>query len=381
MRFTWCLLVALFAANVHGQLQSVSTYELAPAEVLAEETWLNAQTLLLQGTVKDDFFFLANEASLESTHEDEVWGFARKQVLFSGTSTSDIRLASTGLAVFSGTAEDGLMLWASTCRVETNAIIRGSTRLRGDVIVFEGRAEGNVTISAATSATVRGYIQGTLTISSPDIALLPGTRIEGDLLYHHHQELLPPQGVLVTGELRRLENRPADDATSMGIVLALAWVVMLATSLSSGALMLGMFPIAARHAGSILAAAPVPAMLAGCLSILLGTAILSMALWTVVGLPIALVLLALLIALATLGQATAAHALGCRLLRLPTTNLRPSFFAFITGTAVHYGLLLLPFVGPALWFLMIFMGSGSILMYLSRERRERLGTNTVKPES
>ena len=162
-------------------LVTTNVYRLPADEVLENELWLNAQEIIVDGIVSNDFFFLGNDITINGLVHDEVWGLANNSFYLNGECRDDLRLFAKRSLVINGPVQDDVMAMADTILIDTNAIISGSVTLKGRTIVIKGQVKGEVRASANEALTLHAEIGKNVVLDAPEILLIPGTRVGGDL--------------------------------------------------------------------------------------------------------------------------------------------------------------------------------------------------------
>jgi cytoskeletal protein CcmA (bactofilin family) len=334
------------------------------------EVYLQEAALSYAGTAEDDLFFLAAKADLSGTFEDDVIGAASASIRFTGHAREDVRMASLQTLVFDGAADASVTLWATTVELSTNAVIKGDAHLSGAAVTSTGRVEGDLVLEGAETATLKGFVGGSVRIASPDIAILPGTSIGGDLVVAGNREVALPAGVTLAGELRQEAHKDASYETMQRHALLLLFVTLAFTGLAIGLLQLGVMPLSTQIAAQLLRVSWPQCMMAG--GLVLGVSMVMVLIGFKLGLGIvfAAVVLAALALLLFTGQTAMALMIGHRL-----AGARPirSWAALAAITVMGLLLLqlafLIPVIGTSLWLVLNFQGAGAIFVHLRQTQK------------
>jgi hypothetical protein len=180
--------------------------------------------------------------------------------------------------------------------------------------------------------------------------------VEGDLTYADKKPVITP-GAKVGGKTEKF------DVGDAGILGAIAWLVGITVSLFLLGLILLLLAPRAADAIARTARAKSPVSFGvGFLAFFLIPIIAVAALFTVVGIPLGLILLLLVIPLYAISYVTAAFALGRRILK------DSRILAFLVGLVILGLLSLIPIAGALIGLLATMFGLGLLLMTLVRAR-------------
>ena len=226
--------------------------------------------------------------------------------------------------------------------------------LDGDVLV-RGTVTGDVIVGDG-DVTIRGTVQGDVVTVTGLATLGRAGRVQGDIVYADDEPVLTP-GAQVGGEIQKFD---AGDAGILGAIGA-----FIAITLSMFLLGLILLLLAPRAADAVAATAkekPGLSALVGLLAFFLIPIIAIAAFFTVVGIPLGVVLLLLLLPLYAISYVTAAFALGRRILK------GSRILAFLVGLVILGLLSLIPIAGGLIAFLATLFGLGLLIMTLLRAR-------------
>lgn len=334
------------------------------------EVFLQEATLSYAGTAEDDLFFLAARADLAGRFEDDVMGAASTSVRFTGHARQDVRLASLQSLVFNGGADASVTLWGTTVELSTNAVVKGDAHLSGSAVTCTGRVEGDLVLEGAETATLKGVVGGSVRVVSPDIAILPGTRIGGDLVVAGNHEVALPAGVTLEGRIRREGGASASFDTLRKQALIVLFLTLAFTGLATGLLQLGVMPLSTQIAAQLLRVSWPQCMMAGGLVLGVGMLLVLVGVKLGLGVVFAAVVLAAVCLLLFTGQTAMALMIGHRLI-----GARPirSWSALAAVTVMGLLLLqlafLIPVIGTSLWLVLNFQGAGAIFVHLRQTQR------------
>jgi len=329
--------------------ESTNTVGLAADAVFAEEALCMGYRVDVQGQAEKDLW-LAGSTSVE----------------FGGTVDGDLRILSSS-AILSGQTKGNLMAYARGLQLTSNALIQGEAALFGDTVICEGTVDGDARIFAQ-SLTLGGRWNGTVRVHAKEIRVVPGTVIAGDLIYTAPTPLIVDSSVEIGGELTpRQSLMPETDAFSLAAIRTRAQFLgyLFLAALLAGMPFVGFFPAVAGRAVRQLSTSPWRVLLAGIISVLFVPFVIAFIFVTIVGIPLALLMGMLYLALTYLSHIVIALWLGYKLLR---TQGPQSFSrvlgALAAGLFVLYALSSLPGVAGFIAMPLILLGTGSLVLAL-----------------
>ena len=232
--------------------------------------------------------------------------------------------------------------------------------LDGDVTI-RGTVTGDVVV-ADGDVTIRGTVEGDVVTVAGQATLGRRGNVGGDITYADKEPVRTP-GSQVGGEVKKFDVQDA------GILGAIAWLIGITISLFLLGLLLLL--LAPRAADAVARTASEKALVSfgvGVLAFFLIPIIAFAALFTVVGIPLGIILLLLVVPLYAISYVTAAFALGRRIIK------GSRILAFLVGLVILGLLSLIPIAGGLIGLLATMFGLGLLLMTLFRARH---GPQTV----
>ncbi len=260
--------------------------------------------------------------------------------------------------------------------------ITPQTKVGGDVVV----AGGNVTIGgdvggdvivASGNIALSGHVKGDVRLRGGKIAIAPGTQIDGDLNYRSDEELQLPSDIRVGGSVNRegAGKHGYRFWEHLGVVLlgfatlaSIGFIVMLFVF---AFLMLLLFGTLLGRVNDTMDFAPVKSFGVGLLVTLAMPMVFVVLLITIIGIPLALLCLAVFPIIYGLGVVAAAHWIGLRLrraMRPAATDMgfgRRVLWTFV-GVVVFVLVGVVPFVGNLVQFVVATMGLGGLGVTMTR---------------
>lgn len=282
---------------------------------------------------------------------------------------------------------------------------RGQT-VSGDVVAFggqirvDGRVEGDV-VGLGGPATVGGTVGGDVVALGGPAVLEPGARVEGDVIapasparigagarvggdvVHGDEAPDIAPGATVGGGVQRAGAERFGPAFGLlglvgpaasGIRLIGSWGVGSAVSLGLGLLLLWLGPVAARR-GYEAARTETGEVVGAGLAFVFGLPVLAaLAIVTLVGIPLGVVLALAIVPLFALGYAAGAWLLGRTLVGPP----RSPYLALLAGWGILRLVALVPLAGWVAWVGATLLGCGALALMGWRSRRSPSTTATAR---
>lgn len=367
------ILTLIFSAAILSveaiQFFNTDTYVLMEEETLDEETWVLATSADLQGSVNDDLFLISSNTVLNATFKDDVWAVGNV-ITVAGTFEESPRILGGQLVRIQGTLQNGLMAFAKTVQLSTNAILSGKSYLGGENILYEGSAFGKIYM-AGTKVTLKGTIEGDLRIIADDIALMPGTSISGDVFYTSPTELVPGKGVTIGGKL--IPVTLGDQWISPLAILNEGWrklnIIFYVNALFLGIIYIVLSSRKVGHAVRCCRVRPFRAFLIGFTALFILPGLAQLLIMSQFGIPAALGIAGLYFIGLYIGKILIALLIGGMILRLKGHQTLPwVLLSYGLGLSILYLIFVIPGLGLIAWFTVCSYGLGGwVLSHLEEQ--------------
>lgn len=351
--------LALSAAAAPLSFQRPEAFILEEEQALTNELWLVTAAADIRGAIADDLFAVGGTLLVAGDMGRDVWALG-KEVDFTGRAAGHTRIAGSVLDI-RGTADGNLIALGRSVSMTAGSAVNGDAVLAGEDVVVEGRIGGRAQIYAKR-LTLSGRFENTVRVFAEDIVVHPGTEIRGDLEYTAPRDLILDQRVVLAGQLIRKEPLIPTPSTSLREVIS-AQMLLFSAALLVAMPFLAVFPRYAGRSVRLLRGSAWKCALAGFAAFALFPMAILILPFTIVGLPLGVMLLLAFLLLLYLSKFIVALALGGWVLRRrgPATFWRAlSTLAF--GLVLLYVLVSLPGIGLAAWLLTLCLGLGSLLL-------------------
>lgn len=374
----------LLAALATLASASALALDQAPPPAASAQTgnvYLTGPTIRISEPVQGDAMAAGGRVAVEQPVRNDV-AVAGGDVAVTADVGEDLRAAGGQVALDARVGGDAHIV-AGRLIIGKDGSVAGRAWLAGGDVQVLGRLPGKTKVYAGRVA-IGGEIDGDLSVQADSVELLPAARIRGVLTYVSPNPLLSDPAAQVDGGVVRQSmaaSATARPPASNGSGTAL-WIIGVT---AAGVVWTLLFPAVARTAQARLAQAPGASLAAGALVALLTPVAVALLLISILGAPLALVLLAVYGLLMLAGYFVVAGYLGDRLLQMATkdTVVKPRRRV----TALVVALLLLglmsqvPLLGWLITLLALMAGSGALIDRFPARWRPSAGAgaSTLRP--
>jgi hypothetical protein len=247
-------------------------------------------------------------------------------------------------------------------------MVAGGLSVTGGEVDFQGVAHKYLQASGGT-VRLDGEVIGDAEVRAKELLIGPTARIGGRLVYHGPSEPTVPEGAVINGgiefhpsdigrQFRDVQPAVRDAATGLGTFLWFLGVFL------AGALFVVLLPGFTSEAAAAIGRKPLPSLGLGLAILLCVPFVAVVLLITIIGIPVALLLMSLYLLVLFLGWIIAALFLAQRGL----TALRPGrpvtrgwqLLALLAGLVVLWLLRQVPLVGGLIGFVALLAGIGAL---------------------
>ena len=331
-----------------------------------------------------DHFEAGGMLNLTETVDGDAF-LAGGQVAIAGQVQGDLVAAGGELSIGGSVGDD---LYAAGGEVQLDSIVHGNARIAGgDVsvgpatvvaggltlhgarVTFDGNTHEQLRASGA-SVRINGEVHGDAEVRAEELVIGPDTRIGGRLVYHGPGEPVVPDGAVITGGLEHHEtsagrhfDRSTDDWDHRDHgVGSFLWFVGVFVA---GALFLLLFPGYSTRAAEAIAREPFKVLGLGLAILVCVPFVVLLLLITIIGIPLALLVIPLYLLLVFLGWVTTALFIAQRGLAAARAG-KPAtlgwrLLALLIGLVALWLLQRIPLVGGLIVFVALVAGVGALV--------------------
>jgi cytoskeletal protein CcmA (bactofilin family) len=341
-----------------GQMTRTSSDPVSITEPVADDLLTAARELHVQAEVKGDLAAAGERVTIDGPIDGYVMSAGRMLTLH-GRVGNDLWAAGETVAVHSDVSNNA-MLAGRNVHLGSEALVGHDARLAGNTVTAEGRVERNLRIGADI-ARIGGTVGGDVRANAREVTILPNAVINGDLIVRASEPPTISQGARILGDTRYEElehNRWLSwPMIWIGSLLALLVLGFAALALSSTWPARVSATMRTRPSGSALTGLGVlifTPMVAGVLAV------------TLIGIPLAIVLMALYVAALLLSSVMVSYRVGTWLLERMNRPRASSWVRMALGVFVVSLAMSLPFAGWLLVVAVLIAGTGALVL----ERRD-----------
>lgn len=331
-----------------GMLLSQSLHADTRERRLGRDTFLSGDEVVVTAALPGNALVAGGRVSLQSSVAGDA-AIAGGQLDLAGSLSDDLYAAGGQVNVATAVGRGARVAGGEVHMLRGSKVAHGLTvvagriRLDGDV--------GDYAVLTGGAIRVDGHIAGNLVATGADLQLGPSAVVEGTLTFRGPRAAVLEPGATVRGGIRNITyERPmwwrgwTIAAAALALLWLVGWVVV-------GGVLLIALPAATRAVTRAAQARPALALLLGFVVLLVVPAAIAVLMATLVGIPLALVALALYLALLPLGYLAGVAAIGDWLLdrggHAPTLPRGRRLLAFIAALILMTIIAVIPFIG---WF-------------------------------
>lgn len=338
-----------------------------------EDMYVASTSARVEGTIDGDLVITTGQLTVTGVITGDVLALSSGRVLVGDGAIVEgsVRALAPQVVVEGSVGDDLLSTAASTTVAASGSVER-------DVIAFGGTLDvgGNVgrdVRGRVLSASIDGTVGRDADLAADMLTVGPNAQIGGDLLYRSSREASISTSADIRGQVVEL---PSQSNFLFGVILTLANVVGTLAFLVAGIFILWLLRSTGPRAVGIVIVHPVRSFFVGLATMIAGPILVLVLAFTLVGLPVAAVLLFGLLVALVFGPVPAVTALGDRLLR----GRGGLFGAFLLGAILwRLGVWLIPLVGGLLFLVGLVWGVGAWVMAGWQARKASTGGSDLMP--
>ena len=368
----------------------VSTYALTKAsenqyvvkqdEVINDDLFVAAESVTIEGIVNGDVYAVGNRVTVRGTVNGDVIA-AASLVEVSGIVRDDLRTAGETVTINSSAKiGDSLTAVGGNINVSSDSAIGGGVQVAGSAVDLSGSI-GRGILAGAGNLTINGPVVGDIKADVDKLAFGDKADVKGKINYSSSKEANIDEGANLANapELKKQET------DSFAIAFAAKVVgnsYGFAAAFVTGAALILMAKKHVRQIANTINAQKGRTLGFGLLFLLAGIPAIILLAMTFVGLPLALISLALWAIALYVGKLFAAVAVGDMLLRRNNSGEKsyaPNVYgALAIGLAIYYLLTLMPVISFFVSLGATAVGLGGLVIELQRGRQHTTPKATVK---
>lgn len=337
----------------------------AQNEVIDETLFAFGKTLDISSEVNGDIFCAGQTINVSGdVHGDVIC--AGQTINISGNVDGDIRLGGQTVNV-SGRVDGNASIVSQTFTLQPSGEITGDLSTGAEDVSLSGPVGRDVAV-AGSNVIIANTVGRNVLGSLESLELTSTAVVEGNIEYTSQNELVIDSGAVVSGSIDR--NIPESNSSNSSSIFgwAIAWVIyiflaMLVTSLVLALLIPGVL----KSTTDKIIKSPWKALLIGFLASLVAPLILIILGVTVIGIPLMILFGLIWIVIVMLSGPFTAFYLGRLLL-----SKSGAFLTMLVGSVVLLVIYFIPIIGIFALIAAYWLGTGMILLELSKRTPEQL---------
>lgn len=330
---------------------------LANDERVTDNYVRSGRTITVDGLVEQDATLVARQVTLNGQINGDLLVMATT-VVINGTVEGSVRIMANDVLI-RGTIGRNASIAANTLVVSSDAAIGQSLGLAASAATIDGFVSGSLS-GYVLGISVNGQVKGSADLHLPteDLTIGPEAVISGGLRYSARSELTLPEGQ-IGGVIERLPQRSALEI--IGISPTAFRVLYLVGLLIVGLLIMFLFPQGTKHILTAMQHRPFVKLSWGIVVLLAVPVVAVILTLSVIGLPLAILLLGVYGVFIYLSPAFIGLAIGQWLWQQFLPRQRPlPVLPTIIGVVLFFALTAIPLFGGWIWLLGILWFLGSV---------------------
>ena len=278
--------------------------------------------------------------------------------------------AAGGAVTISGRVARNLNAGGGTVVVTPEAVIEGRARLVGGEVRMAGTVAKKL-YAAGAVVVVGGEVQGDVELVAQEIEVLPTARIKGNLTYWSPRDArISPQAKIQGAITHNLPELPRTLARTGTALVTVSRLLFMAALIVTGIALYLLIPGFTQLASQTISSDPLKSLGLGALLCVTVPVVAILAMFTILGIPLGLILFLVYLASLLMGFLVAAFFLGDVGARAFFPRARRSKLVRVLCLVVALGVMALinqlPYVGGALMAVAVLIGLGAMSLHVWR---------------
>ena len=356
-----------------ADIRSGDTVTVASGDVVDDDLYVAGDTIIIDGTINGDLWAVGRDITVNGRVNGSLVAVAQT-VEVNGDVAHAARLAGETLHIRGDVGGD-LIAFGGTLNVASTAKIGGDLLLGVGNARIDGLIEGDVT-GGGGEVTIAGGVQGDVELQVDNLTVAPTANIQGDLTYTSENEADIESGAQVGGATTH--NVPeVEEAAEAATAAAIAGIVMGKVVAFLMILVIGIITvlIAPRRMVSMadsIRTRPLPSLGWGAVIVFATPIAAIVVCFTVIGIPVGLIALALWGIAIYLSQIPVALLIGSLIIRRSSEVESKGLLvgALALGLVILVILRAIPFVGFWVGLATVLFGLGAVVVSAAKLRAE-----------
>lgn len=359
------------AGTAYAETRTGDEVTVGADEVINENLYIGGRTITIEGVVNGDVYVGAQTVTVSGEINGDLIVGA-ETITITGVVNDDIRAAGRALTVGdSALVDNGITFFGEQLSIEEGSEVTGTVIFYGRTLSVDSVVGGDV-VGGADDVHLNGSVGGSTYLMADALTVGDSAVIAGDLEYKSPREATIASGATIGGEVdyERVQSGQSDAWSDWQFMLGFQLWSFFST-LIVGLVLLALLPKPTIALSERIRTRPLVTLGVGALVFIATPAVFFILLFSLIGIPLAFLLLATFLMTLYLSGIFVSIALGTLLLgRMQKSEKGPNaYLALIVGMVVMFALLQIPFAGKFLALLVVFFGLGAGIYALRLARR------------
>jgi cytoskeletal protein CcmA (bactofilin family) len=376
--FVVTLLMILSAVSVLAfDARSGMSVTVASGEVVDDDLYVAAETIIIDGTVNGDLWAAGNTITVNGIVNGSVMA-AGRIVNINGDITHAVRAVAETINI-NGDVDGDVMAGCGKLNIASTARIGGDLLFGADIASIDGPVEGNIK-GSGREVTISNGVNGDVELEVESLTILSTANIGGDLSYTSEEEADIQSGAQIAGAtthtLPEVEPEVKRDWTKVfPFVLffgVLAKVLNFLMALVTGVVIIFLAPKKLTSITDAIGTRPGPSAGWGAMILFLTPIAALIVCFTIIGIPVGIIALVLYGVALYLAQIPVGLFIGRWIIgRLKVVESKAIMVgALALGLAILKLLSLIPYFGFFVGFVVVLFGLGAVVAAERKRRAE-----------
>lgn len=342
-------------ASAHD-FRTGDTTNVNAGETVNSTVWTAGRTVNIAGNVNGDVFCAGQTVTISGNVQGDVI-CAAQTLIISGKISGDARIAAQTLTL-TGQVAGNLTSGAQTFTQAAGSLVGSDASLGGSDVTLNGNIGRDLLLGAGT-AYLNGQVGRDVKTATTTLSLGSNAKVAGNLAYTSDKDVTLAPGAAVLGQTTKTvpQHQERNFQNRAGAWIGMGLFVLVALLVTALVLVL-VFPKVFQTITAYKWSQVWKPLLVGLVALVVTPAVAILAMVTVIGLPLGLLLILTWLLLGGLSAIATAYWLG-RVLWRGQTN---AILVMLLGVIVIGVLLMVPILGMIVRLLVILVGAGLILL-------------------
>jgi len=368
------LLMILSAVSVLAfDARSGMTVTVASGEVVDDDLYVAAETIIIDGTVDGDLWAAGNTITVNGIVNGSVMA-AGRIVNINGDVTHAVRAVAETINI-NGDVDGDVMAGCGKLNIDSTARIGGDLLFGADIASIDGPVKGNIK-GSGREVTISNWVNGDVELEVESLTILSTANIEGDLSYTSEDEADIQSGAQITGATTHtIPEVKEDEAKGFPFILftsALSKLISFLMAFVTGVVIIFLAPRKLTSITDAIGTRPGPSAGWGAMILFLTPIAALIVCLTIIGIPLGLIALVLYGIALYLAQIPVGLFIGRWIIgRFRDVESKAIMVgALAIGLAILKLLSLIPYFGFFVGFVVVLFGLGAVVAAERKRRAE-----------